>query len=98
MTIDVSYISLANALPQLEALAFADDAEQLALVKPQFELGLDEMDPARMHQALARAVNAIDERWVARGAIASPTSEEFLVCAVRRNAAGAASCGSRRNQ
>jgi 23S rRNA (cytidine1920-2'-O)/16S rRNA (cytidine1409-2'-O)-methyltransferase len=84
MTIDVSYLSLANALPQLEVLAFADDAELVALVKPQFELGLDEMDPARMHEALARAVNAIDERWVVCGAIASPTTEEFLVHATRR--------------
>lgn len=84
MTIDVSYIALAGALPQLEVLAFADDATLIALVKPQFELGLDEMDPTRMHEALAKAVDAIDERWCVCGAIASPTTEEFLVHATRR--------------
>lgn len=40
VTIDVSYVSLASALPQLRGVALTDGAELLALVKPMFELGL----------------------------------------------------------
>ena len=39
-TIDVSYVSLAVAVPQLGRLAYAHGADLLALVKPMFELGL----------------------------------------------------------
>jgi 23S rRNA (cytidine1920-2'-O)/16S rRNA (cytidine1409-2'-O)-methyltransferase len=37
-TIDLSYLALADALPQIEALDIANDAELVALVKPMFEL------------------------------------------------------------
>lgn len=92
VTIDVSYISLASALPQLEAgLAFAADAWLVALVKPMFELGLDAPPPDELLVvALARAVNAIDALpWIVTGAIASPVTghrgaKELLVCARRR--------------
>jgi 23S rRNA (cytidine1920-2'-O)/16S rRNA (cytidine1409-2'-O)-methyltransferase len=40
VTIDLSYLSLARAAPQLEAVAIAADADLIALVKPMFELGL----------------------------------------------------------
>ena len=92
VTIDVSYISLAAALPQLEPLAFADDALLIALVKPMFELGLDAPPPDSMlHLALVRAVNAIDAlAWCVTGAIRSPITghrgaKEFFVLATRRS-------------
>jgi len=90
VTIDVSYISLAAALPQLEALQLAADATLIALVKPMFELGLDAPPPDDMlHLALARAVNAIDAlAWCVTGAIRSPVTghrgaKEFFVRATR---------------
>lgn len=39
LTADLSYISLAEALPQLDVV-FAPDADLVAVVKPQFELAL----------------------------------------------------------
>ena len=89
MTIDVSYISLAMALPQLEVLAFAQEARLIALVKPMFELGLDEPPPdKRLHEALAKAVNVIDQTWCVCGAMPSPVTghrgaKEMLVVATR---------------
>ena len=90
LTIDVSYLALADALPQLEVLAFAPGARLVALVKPMFELGLDAPpDDARLHEALARAVNAIDTlAWTVVGAMPSPVTghrgaKELLVTARR---------------
>jgi len=40
VTIDVSYPALLSAAPQLERVRLAPDVEAIALVKPQFELGL----------------------------------------------------------
>jgi 23S rRNA (cytidine1920-2'-O)/16S rRNA (cytidine1409-2'-O)-methyltransferase len=40
ITIDLSYLSLAKAAPQLEAVAVAPAADLIALVKPMYELGL----------------------------------------------------------
>ncbi len=41
LTADLSFISLANALPQVRDLPFTARAILIALVKPQFELGVD---------------------------------------------------------
>ena len=41
ITIDLSYLSIAAAVPQIEELPIAADADFVALVKPMFELGLD---------------------------------------------------------
>ena len=74
VTIDVSYISLADAVPQLEVLAFAPQAELIALVKPMFELAL-EAPPADelLPEAVARATRGIERaRWRVAGTIASP--------------------------
>jgi 23S rRNA (cytidine1920-2'-O)/16S rRNA (cytidine1409-2'-O)-methyltransferase len=39
VTIDLSYLSLREAVPQLEQITIAPTAHAIALVKPQFELG-----------------------------------------------------------
>jgi predicted rRNA methylase YqxC with S4 and FtsJ domains len=41
VTMDLSYLSVADAVPQIETLSFAPGAHLVALVKPMFELGLD---------------------------------------------------------
>ena len=40
VTMDLSHLSVADAISQLEALRLARDADLVALVKPMFELGL----------------------------------------------------------
>jgi 23S rRNA (cytidine1920-2'-O)/16S rRNA (cytidine1409-2'-O)-methyltransferase len=40
ITIDVSYLAVAEAAPQLEPLELGHEADLIALVKPMFELGL----------------------------------------------------------
>ena len=92
VTIDVSYISLARAVPQLGRLTFARDAELIALVKPMFELALAEAptDDASLAEALRRATAGIEETgWTIGAAIASPVlghhgAKEMLVHARRR--------------
>jgi 23S rRNA (cytidine1920-2'-O)/16S rRNA (cytidine1409-2'-O)-methyltransferase len=42
VTIDVSYLALADAVPQLEVVSFAPGAILIALLKPMYELGLIE--------------------------------------------------------
>jgi len=60
VTLDLSYLSLAKALPQL-AITLDDGADLLALVKPMFELGLgklpDDQDAA-LPDAIALAADA----------------------------------------
>jgi 23S rRNA (cytidine1920-2'-O)/16S rRNA (cytidine1409-2'-O)-methyltransferase len=92
VTIDVSYISLARAIPQLTQLTVTPDAELIALVKPMFELGLAEApdDPAQLADALARATTGIaDAGWTAVASIDSPVlghhgAKELLLHARRR--------------
>ncbi len=75
VTIDVSYISLARAVPQLAQLLFAPAAELVALVKPMFELALaeDPDDDATIAEALRRATRGIEEAgWTVVAAIDSP--------------------------
>ena len=87
MTIDLSYLAIADALPQLEPLAFEPDADLIALVKPMFELGLPEPPTERseLDRALALAVDAVDAgAWNALGTMSSPVTgargaREFLV-------------------
>jgi 23S rRNA (cytidine1920-2'-O)/16S rRNA (cytidine1409-2'-O)-methyltransferase len=91
VAIDVSYLSLAEAVPQLETLAFVDDAELIALVKPMFELGL-ETPPGDdlLVEAVAHASRGIERAgWLVAGAFASPVSghrgaKEWLLHARRR--------------
>ena len=75
VTVDVSYLSLAAAVPQLERIAIAPDADLVALVKPQFELGLADApdDPDRLAAALGAAVNGVAAAgWHVVGTIDSP--------------------------
>lgn len=60
VSLDLSYLALSNAVPQLEAVQLAERAHAIALVKPQFELGLSEPPYDR-----AQLLNAVDK---ARGA------------------------------
>jgi 23S rRNA (cytidine1920-2'-O)/16S rRNA (cytidine1409-2'-O)-methyltransferase len=75
VTMDVSYLALSVAVPQLARVRLARDAEAVALVKPQFELGLAEppSDPERLAQAVAKAQAGFETSgWTVEGAIESP--------------------------
>jgi len=95
VTIDVSYLSVADAVPQLERVELAPDADAVALVKPQFELGLARPpEDARLDEAVARARRAFEANgWRVRAVIESPIrgargSREFLLhasCSRRRS-------------
>src|SRR5439155_7274119 len=96
VTIDVSYLSLAAAVPQLERIEIAPTAELIALVKPQFELrlGRPPAGQALLEQALARAIDGIERMpWGVEASFESPVQGargaiEFLVYAIRRTARG----------
>lgn len=91
VTIDVSYISLASAVPQLGDLAFAPDCDLVALVKPMFELALPEAptDEATLARALRLATVGIEQAgWSVVASMASPVrghhgAKELLVHARR---------------
>src|SRR5207253_1752323 len=91
VTIDLSYLSLSNAVPQLALVRLAPDAEAVALVKPQFELQLPA--PPRDHERLVEAVERASlaftvSGWVVLETIQSPLpgrhgAIEFLLHATR---------------
>ena len=90
-TIDLSYLAIARAVPQLEPLDLRRDADLVALVKPMFELGLARppTERAEIAQAVATAESGLlAVGWGPRGAIESPVrgthgSVEWLVHARR---------------
>ena len=92
VTADLSYLSLGAAIPQLEGrVAFASAADLVALVKPQFELGLAAPPPHdHVDGAFAAAVHGIETAgWRAVAGARSPVrgaagSLEFLLHARRR--------------
>jgi 23S rRNA (cytidine1920-2'-O)/16S rRNA (cytidine1409-2'-O)-methyltransferase len=57
VTIDVSYLALSAAVPQLGRVRVAANADAIALVKPQFELGLRRPpeDALQLREAVRRA-------------------------------------------
>jgi 23S rRNA (cytidine1920-2'-O)/16S rRNA (cytidine1409-2'-O)-methyltransferase len=65
ITLDLSYLALREAIPQLETVRLADSAHAIALVKPQFELGLSE--PPRESAQLVNAVAQARAGFVATG-------------------------------
>jgi 23S rRNA (cytidine1920-2'-O)/16S rRNA (cytidine1409-2'-O)-methyltransferase len=92
ITVDLSYLAIADAIPQFAGLTLAPDAELVALVKPMFELHLSR-PPRRLeqlHTALRRAATAItDNDWELIDAIESPIrgrkgAVESFVHAARR--------------
>lgn len=96
VTVDLSYVSLARAVPQLEGrVAIAADADLVALVKPQFELGVGEppVGAMRLAQAIERASDGIERAgWTVAGVVESPVpgsrgAVEFLLHARRGQAA-----------
>jgi 23S rRNA (cytidine1920-2'-O)/16S rRNA (cytidine1409-2'-O)-methyltransferase len=76
ITLDLGYLALATAVPQLGArLDIAPGAELMALVKPMFELGLGEPpdDRATLDEALRHAREGIEAGgWSVVDAIDSP--------------------------
>ena len=92
VTLDLSYLALTRAVPQLELVRLAQDAQLIALVKPQFELGLatPPTDSSELWKALQAAVRGIERaRWRVVESMESPVrgergSIEFLVHAQRQ--------------
>ena len=76
-TMDLSYLSIADAVPQIETLRFSPDADLVALVKPMFELGLDtppEDDPS-LRRALDLAVAGVERcPWRVAHTMSSPVT------------------------
>ena len=91
ITLDLSYLPIAEAVPQLERLSIAAAADLIALVKPMFELRADSppVEPAWLMDALRRAREGIESRaWDVSEWIESPIpgargSVEFLLHARR---------------
>jgi 23S rRNA (cytidine1920-2'-O)/16S rRNA (cytidine1409-2'-O)-methyltransferase len=93
-TLDLSYLALSEAVSQLETVRIANSAHAIALVKPQFELGLSE--PPRERAQLANALTKARAGFLAAGWqvpewIESPVrgrhgSSEFLLHATRGTA------------
>lgn len=92
VTMDLSYLSVARATPQLDAVRFAQDADLVALVKPMFELGLGAppSDARTLGRALDLAVRGVETggRWRETRTMPSPIvggrgAREFLLAARR---------------
>ena len=100
ITCDASFIGLVTVLPAPLALA-AEEAKLVALVKPQFEAGREQVgkggvvrDPAIHHAVCERAAAwvAVQPGWTVVGVVESPVvgpqgNREFLLYA-RRSGAG----------
>jgi 23S rRNA (cytidine1920-2'-O)/16S rRNA (cytidine1409-2'-O)-methyltransferase len=93
VTMDLSYLSVAGAVPQIETLWFTHDADLIALVKPMFELGLDSPpeDDRSLRRALDMAVAGVEGGpWHVVGTMPSPVAgskgaREWLMHARRAN-------------
>ncbi len=74
ITIDVSYVSLAAAIPQLGGMTVRDGADLVALVKPMYELGRAELpDPSELPAAVAAASAGIEAAgWTVVATMESP--------------------------
>jgi 23S rRNA (cytidine1920-2'-O)/16S rRNA (cytidine1409-2'-O)-methyltransferase len=77
VTLDLSYLSLAHAVPQLERVHIAPGADLVALVKPMFELALPEppSTPEHVAEAVRLARVAIDDGpWTVVAEMESPVT------------------------
>lgn len=75
VTLDLSYLSLAAAVPALDRIRLTAGADLVALVKPMFELALDRPpdDAERLEAALAAARRGIAQAgWHVVGDMESP--------------------------
>jgi 23S rRNA (cytidine1920-2'-O)/16S rRNA (cytidine1409-2'-O)-methyltransferase len=75
VTLDLSYLSLSAAIPQLAGLELAQSCDLVALVKPQFELRLatPPQTEAELEHALGLAAAAArNAGWIVLGSIRSP--------------------------
>jgi 23S rRNA (cytidine1920-2'-O)/16S rRNA (cytidine1409-2'-O)-methyltransferase len=77
VTMDLSYLSVADAVPQIEPLSFAPDADLIALVKPMFELALQAPpdDDPTLGRALDLAVTGVERTpWRVVATMPSPVT------------------------
>ena len=75
ITVDLSYLAVSEAVPQLGRIELTPRADLIALVKPMFELRLASppTDPAQLADAVARATAGLETcGWGALGSIESP--------------------------
>ena len=92
VTIDLSYLSLAAAAPQLVVLQFAPLADLISLVKPVYELGLATLpeDDRVIAAAVWHTADGLETAgWVVRAAKRSPVrgargATEWLLHAQQR--------------
>jgi 23S rRNA (cytidine1920-2'-O)/16S rRNA (cytidine1409-2'-O)-methyltransferase len=94
VTLDLSYLSLARAVPELERLQLAPAVELVALVKPMFELALgrppEAADRAQLDAAVTVARRGVEDAgWDVLAVSESPTrggrgAVEFLLHARHR--------------
>lgn len=91
ITMDLSYLAIARAAPQLERLRIGGDAECVALVKPMYELRLARppADEATLRRSVAAAAQGLERcAWRVVGEVRSPEpgsrgAIEFFVHAKR---------------
>jgi 23S rRNA (cytidine1920-2'-O)/16S rRNA (cytidine1409-2'-O)-methyltransferase len=77
VTVDVSYLSLREAVTQLDRLEFAPDVQLVGLVKPMFELGLGEAptDDVRLDRAIEVATRGVEASgWTVLATMHSPVT------------------------
>jgi 23S rRNA (cytidine1920-2'-O)/16S rRNA (cytidine1409-2'-O)-methyltransferase len=77
VTLDLSYLALATAAPQLAAVDLADRADAVVLVKPMFELGLATAptDESVLPEAVERAAQGfLAAGWQLEGWTPSPVT------------------------
>jgi 23S rRNA (cytidine1920-2'-O)/16S rRNA (cytidine1409-2'-O)-methyltransferase len=91
ITLDLSYVSLREAVPQLEGLDIAPTADLVALIKPMFELGTSRLPGAdRFREGIERAVDGVTAAgWIVSSLMRSPipghrAAQEFFLHAVRQ--------------
>jgi 23S rRNA (cytidine1920-2'-O)/16S rRNA (cytidine1409-2'-O)-methyltransferase len=91
VTLDLSYLSVASAVPQLGRLRFAGSASLVALIKPMFELHLQSLPPdARLAEAVHAASDGVTAAgWTVESFFPSPVrgrrgAVEFLLHATWR--------------
>ncbi len=75
VVMDLSYLSVADAVPQLDQLTLATETVFIALVKPTFELHRGQLaaGPGQVASAASKARRALrDAGWAPAGQVASP--------------------------